>query len=154
MSKKKQNIARTLPMSHLSPVLPEEQRHLPVTWSQGASSSQSHSLAQPGPYVPCSHTEEQTEDSRLRIPLDPGIILWWSAVMWLTSVTASSARSCRTDAVSRRRVTGGSVHTVTLQLTQRAVETGRTGWGRGIGRIWFQDDLYGFNCSYWINNLV
>lgn len=48
-------------MSHLGPVFPEEQRHLPVTGSHRASSAQSHSLAQPGPKVPCSHTEQDIQ---------------------------------------------------------------------------------------------
>lgn len=53
------------------------------------------------------------------------VILWFQLGEQIrpTSVTARSVKSWKTDTLTRHRVTGGAVHTVTLHPTQRAVET-------------------------------
>lgn len=103
--------------------------HLPVTGSHGEPSSQSHTPTQPWPYLPGSHTENAVRDviQRLKLFLLFGV----NKQFWLTSVAAGSMMSWRTDAVARHGVTGGAVHAVTLQLTQRTVETRRADWRGG-----------------------
>ena len=49
-------VSNYLPFSHLLPVLPAGQRHLPFDGSQWISPSQSHSCSQLSPYFPCEHS--------------------------------------------------------------------------------------------------
>lgn len=125
-------------MSHLGPVFPEEQRHLPVTWSHAAAPSQLHTCAQPPPKVPCSHTGTRWRGGWGQEEGSAAVVV--IGLVRLTSVAASAAVSRGTDALAGCRVTGSSVCAVTLQLAGRTVETRRTSWGRRSSTsAWFDN---------------